>query len=104
MPFSNRIFAVLPAMLLLFTAAYGADYFVSTRGNDDSPGSLDQPFRTIQRAADAAGPGDTCFVREGTYRESVTIERGGREGAPLQFTAFPGEVVVLDGTEPLTGS
>jgi hypothetical protein len=35
-----------------------ADYFVATAGNDSQPGTREQPFRTIRRAADALQPGD----------------------------------------------
>src|SRR5688500_14247788 len=54
-----------------------SSYFVSTAGNDAHAGSASAPFRTIQRAADVAQPGDTVFVRGGTYRETVTPRRSG---------------------------
>src|SRR5262249_7098384 len=46
-------------------------------GNDDDPGTSAQPFRTIQRCADLANPGDTCFVRQGTYYELVNVNKSG---------------------------
>ena len=36
--------------------------YVSPKGSDDSPGTKAKPFKTIQRAVDAAGPGDTVEV------------------------------------------
>ena len=41
---------------------------VSTTGSDSADGSADAPFRTIDRAAQAAGPGDTVLVHAGVYR------------------------------------
>src|SRR2546430_1442728 len=38
-------------------------YYVATDGSDTDAGSLDNPFRTIQRAADLVGPGDTVLIR-----------------------------------------
>lgn len=79
------------------------DYFVSPTGSDTSPGTLGQPFRTIQRAADLLGPGETCFVRAGTYRETIRPARAGTAGWPVRFVAYPGEAVTLSGTEEIPG-
>ncbi|MFD4542001.1 sigma-70 family RNA polymerase sigma factor [Streptomyces bauhiniae] len=78
-------------------------YFVSAAGNDANPGtSAGSPFRTLQRAADLAGPGDIVAVMNGTYTEPrkgsnvLTIKRSGRPGAPITFTAYPGHHPVLN--------
>jgi hypothetical protein len=54
-------------------------------------------FRTIQRAVNAAGPGDTIRVRPGVYREAVTIS--GRKKRYLKLVGSPRRPgrVVLDG-------
>jgi len=90
--------------LLLFMAGNGnaAEYYVSPSGDDGAPGTKDQPFRTVQKAADVMVAGDTCFIRGGTYRETVTPKNSGEEGKPIRFVACPGELVTLSGTEPLT--
>ncbi|MGW6210175.1 sigma-70 family RNA polymerase sigma factor [Streptomyces sp. NPDC055109] len=82
-------------------------YFVSSNGSDSNPGtSVRSPFRTLQKAADLAGPGDVVAVMNGTYTEPheganvLTIKRSGRPGAPITFTAYPGQRPVL---EPKTG-
>ncbi len=43
----------------------GTVYHVSPSGSDRNPGTKDQPFATIQRAADLAMPGDTVIVHAG---------------------------------------
>ena len=94
----------LPVVLTALAAtARPAHYFVAETGDDADPGSLSQPFRTIQKAADAMDPGDTCLVRGGTYREAVEIKRSGRAIKPIRFMAYPGEIVLLDGTEAIRG-
>ncbi|NEA38724.1 DUF1565 domain-containing protein [Streptomyces sp. SID11385] len=77
-------------------------YFVSAKGNDSNPGtSAGAPFRTLQKAADLAGPGDVVAVMNGTYTEPrkgsnvLTVTRSGRPGAPITFMAYPGQRPVL---------
>ncbi len=50
---------------------------VAANGSDTADGSADRPFRTINRAAALAQPGDTVVVHEGEYREWVRPRRGG---------------------------
>ena len=91
---------VLIALLAGMPAA-ASQYYVATNGDDRNPGTRERPFRHIQKCADIAVAGDTCRVREGTYRETVRPKHSGSPGRPIRFAACPGEVVVLDGTEPI---
>jgi hypothetical protein len=100
----RRVFVFLVSASVASYAAAGTEYHVSVDGDDGNSGSVEQPFRTIQRAADLMGPGDVCRVRAGTYRESVRVKRGGRAGSPVRFVAEGGGLVVLDGTDVLTGN
>ena len=81
----------------------GQKYYVSVKGSDQNPGNKEKPFRNIQRFADIAQPGDVCYVREGTYRETVRPKNGGRSGDPIRYVAYPGEKVTISGTEALEG-
>ena len=87
----------------LWLAARGAEYYVAPYGSDQNPGTKTRPFRSIQAAADRMVAGDTCFLRGGIYRETVRPKNSGRRGQPIRFIAYPGEVVVLSGTEPIKG-
>ena len=72
-------------------------YYVSTTGNDENTGTIDNPWLTIQKAANSTKPGDTVFVREGIYSEFVTILNSGTEDdGYITFKAYPGEKPVLD--------
>jgi hypothetical protein len=42
-------------------------YHVATNGNGDNAGTIDQPWRTTQKAADAMVAGDIVLVRVGAY-------------------------------------
>ena len=80
-----------------------SSFYVSTSGNDSNAGSLAKPFRTIQRAANVAGAGDTVFVRGGTYRETVRPSRSGSGGAPISFKAYNNENVTVSGADVVSG-
>ena len=52
------------------SCAHAATYYVATTGNDNNPGTLAQPFRTIAKSiAVAAADGDTVSLANGTYNE-----------------------------------
>lgn len=77
---------------------------VATTGSDDADGSAERPFRSINRAAALARPGDTVVVHAGEYREWVTPARGGLSDARrITYTAADGEHVVIKGSERVTG-
>lgn len=82
----------------------GSDYYVATGGSDGDPGtSIGSPFATIQHAADVMDPGDTCYIRGGTYREAVTIsDANGLVGSSFTFTNYNGEYVRISGTMAIT--
>ena len=59
-----------------------------------------RPFRTIQRAAELAQPGDVITVHEGVYRERINPPRGGESDAQrIVYQAAPGEKVEIKGSE-----
>jgi len=88
----------------MVAGSHAATCYVSPTGADTNPGTKAKPFRSIQAAADVVKAGDTCTIRGGVYREGVALTKPGRAGKPIRFVAEPGEVVTLDGTEPVTGT
>jgi hypothetical protein len=79
-----------------------ADYYVSPSGSDSSAGTLQAPFATIAKAVAVLEPGDTCWLRGGTYRETVTPVRSGQPGLPITFRSYPGEFAVVSGADVLS--
>jgi len=84
------------------TAKPGATtYFVDrnhSAANDSNPGTESAPWRTIQKAANAAVAGDTVYIKEGVYSERVTLANSGAAGGYITFKGYPGHSVVVDGT------
>ena len=77
----------------------GASYFVAPRGSDANTGTQLTPFKTIQKAASIMVAGDTCYIRAGTYRETVVPANSGNADAPITFQAFQNEKVVVSGAD-----
>ncbi len=81
-----------------------ATYVVAIDGDDEGPGTPEQPWRTIQHAVNTAGPGETVVVRAGEYHEQVTITVSGTPDAPIRLVGQPGERPVIDGRGVTTES
>ncbi len=75
--------------------ATAATFHVAVDGDDGGPGTAGAPWRTLQRAVDAAAPGDVIVVHEGSYA-GARIERSGRRRRPITLRAAAGEAVLLD--------
>jgi len=77
----------------------GSAYYVSPDGSDSNDGSVDSPWATIQYASDNSGPGDTVYLREGTYVQGASIRgdhgQGGANGQFWTLEAYPGEEAVI---------
>ncbi|MBN1676269.1 MAG: right-handed parallel beta-helix repeat-containing protein [Kiritimatiellae bacterium] len=78
-------------------SAGGREYYVSTEGDDSNPGTLDQPFKTIQKGVDVSSAGDTVLIRAGRYAGFRVKEKHGKPGAPITYRNCPGERVIVDG-------
>jgi uncharacterized protein (TIGR03437 family) len=101
--FSRRAFLTAAALFAL-PLAQAADYYVAPSGSDSAPGTLAQPFQTIQKAASVMVAGDTAFIRAGTYRETVTPAHSGTQNAPITFMPYNGESVTVSGADAIPAS
>ena len=81
--------------------ATATDYYVATNGNNTWPGTIAQPWQTIKKGADTVSPGDTLYVRGGTYNEKLTFNRGGTPTNKVIVRGYPGETAIIDGNNTL---
>jgi hypothetical protein len=81
------------------TPSAGDDFYVSSDGDDGNPGTLSQPWRTLQKAADTVPAGSAVNVRDGIYNEQVTINVSGSSASGfITFRNYNDEAPILDGT------
>lgn len=82
------------------------EYFIAPDGNDDSgDGSIGAPWMNLQKAVDAAAPGDIIYCRGGRYhftrRDSsgkltVRIKTSGTAEAPITIRSYQDEAPIFD--------
>jgi hypothetical protein len=83
-------------LLLMYSSVNAANYYVATNGNNSNPGTLLQPWLTIQYAANNVAPGDTVYIREGSYAK-WKVNVSGTINNPIIFKNYPGELPVING-------
>ena len=83
---------VVVAIITLFGAgiAPAGDiyyYYVASDGSDANPGWFESPFGTFNHAIAVAAPGDTIYVRGGTYRldHRLLIDNAGTPDKPIHL-------------------
>ncbi|HSR18571.1 MAG TPA: right-handed parallel beta-helix repeat-containing protein, partial [Ignavibacteriaceae bacterium] len=83
---------------ILFTSSYYCQIYVAPGGSDSSPGTFAEPLATIPAAVIKAQPGDTIYLRGGTYTLSttITISKDGSESSRFYLSAFNGQRPLLD--------
>ena len=85
--------------------------FVAPNGDDNNPGTIDEPLASLQKAQQLANAGDTVYIRGGTYQPaeadisqvvsglfaSITyLHKSGTQGNTIKYWAYPGETPVFD--------
>ncbi len=84
---SSDVLAYLPAV----QSANHPVFYVSPSGDDANPGTAAAPWRTLQKASDAAPAGAIVYARSGTYASFAVTRHD------LTFAGYPGETVTVPG-------
>tara|TARA_R110001592_G_scaffold159467_4_gene391004 strand:+ start:2352 stop:3710 length:1359 start_codon:yes stop_codon:yes gene_type:complete len=93
--------AIILVILSGANVSRAKDFYVSTSGNNQNPGTQNQPFRTVARGINAARqPGDTVLIRAGIYPQirTLNLANPGTEGRFITLKAFENEEVIIDGS------
>ena len=99
-------------LTLIFTFSFiqffsQTTYYVApsaSGGSDSNAGTLAAPFETLQHAINQLSAGDVLYIREGIYRETITIDEDGTSGNLITIENYNNEVVTIDGTVDVTGT
>ncbi len=94
--------AGLISILMLSVQVNGNTYYVSPSGDNENPGTLEEPWESVGKAAHTVIAGDTVLIREGTYHEAVVIQHSGDGENPIVFMGFDQEKVIMDGNTHLS--
>ncbi|MEG0386266.1 MAG: right-handed parallel beta-helix repeat-containing protein [Solibacillus sp.] len=86
----------IPLFFIATETAQGA-YYVSPDGSDESGGTIESPWKTIQYAVNQAESGDVINVRGGIYKEMVVIsEKQAKDDQLITIQNYPYEKPILD--------
>ncbi|MGC3972251.1 MAG: hypothetical protein QM775_34405 [Pirellulales bacterium] len=73
-------------------------YFVdANKGDDGAAGTVEAPWKSLERSVRELKPGETLVLRGGTYYEHVSLSRSGEPEKPIVIRSYPGETAVIDG-------
>ncbi len=93
-----RFLLTILMALSMMQGARGATYHVAPLGSDAQAGTAQQPWLTMQHAAEQVKAGDTVLLHGGRYtlKERVRLKASGTADAWITFAAAPGEKPILD--------
>lgn len=106
-----KLINLISISLTLITYPLSAQIYIAPDGNDSNAGTIEQPLESIQKAQELVTPGDTVFIRGGTYkiRENQIsnvvsnlfacisyLDKSGTEDQTIKYWAYPGETPVFD--------
>lgn len=103
-------YLLFPVAAFCCTQLFARTYFVAPDGDDGNGGTREKPWATVMRAQRAVSAGDTVYIRGGVYhlteaqiarRERIYacvtfLDKSGRRGKYILYSAYPGERVVFD--------
>ena len=81
-----------------FLSLVHASVYCSPAGNDTSgTGEISNPYYSLAKAVTAVQPGDTIFMRGGTYNYTATVmlTKAGSDASRLVIMNYPGEKPIL---------
>ena len=97
----NRLCLISTALLMVTVLAkpvFGAEWFVAPSGAASGSGTRESPWdlRTALSHPAAVKPGDTVWLRGGTYRGAFLSELSGTAEKPIVVRNYNDESVTLD--------
>jgi len=100
MPFLNMLKRIILIVFLFFSRSLFSQIFVSSVGNDNNPGTIELPLKSIQTAVNRVQLGDTIYVRGGIYSlsdtDKISISKSGNANTKYYLIGYNQERPILD--------
>jgi len=78
-------------------------HYVASDGDNVNPGTIDQPWKTIQHAVDQLQPRNVLYIKAGTYPEEIIMTTSGTADKPILISNFEEDRVIIDATNKSFG-
>jgi hypothetical protein len=102
---NKKSFLFFLFLLLLNAPVFANIFYVASTGDNANPGTIAQPFLTIQQAQNAVSAGDTVYIRGGAYNMAESqiaqysgiwayvtkLDKSGTSGNRIKYWTYPGE-------------
>ncbi|MEZ4850329.1 MAG: hypothetical protein R3B93_17290 [Bacteroidia bacterium] len=106
-----KVFLSLWLAIIVNYTLQGKQIYVAPDGDDTNTGIITSPFWSVQKAQSVASPGDTVYLRGGTYQISASdvskvesnlfacvsfLDKSGTNGNMIKYWAYPNEQPIFD--------
>lgn len=106
-----RLIFIKVFIFAFISLSFSSQYFVAPNGDDENPGTIEEPVESIQQAQSLVSAGDTVYIRGGEYsiREDQIssvqqnlfacisyLDKSGSPGQTIKYWAYPEETPVFD--------
>lgn len=73
--------------------------YVSNTSKKSGKGTYEYPFHTISEALKNVKKGSNVIIRKGIYKEKLKLQQSGKKNAWISISNYPGEEVIIDGSD-----
>jgi len=100
----RKIVLTLLFLCLISLPVLSTDYYIKPNGNDNLSGTtVDNAWATIGKANSTLQAGDTVYILDGTYNETIDPANSGTSGNLITYKNYPGDSPVITGYSTITG-
>jgi hypothetical protein len=96
--FQSRGVLILVLFLIVLARLSASDYYVNqghAAANDQNPGTIDQPWKTITKANQTLVAGDTVYIVAGTYTSHIAPANSGTSSNRITYRNYGTDRVII---------
>lgn len=92
---------LLLIIILIPQICLGDLFYVDPDGDNDDPGTIEEPWQTLEHAFSEIDAGDTLYLREGIYAEGglQLSNSGNTSEGYIVISSYPAENAIIDGSD-----